>query len=258
MESKEQETRRLIRLVRQGETSARERLIAMHWGLVAHFVKAFYRPGMFVEYEDLMQQGCLGLLKAIEKFDLERRSGGKSIAFSTYASFWIRHYARREIQMRGSTVAVPVSQLQKPGRGNTCVVALETWTEEGFVVRPSLVDHPNLAYGDAAVATPDAFDALHAALETLPQRDRYIVERHYGFGEEGVTLAELSGVMKLSAQRLGQIKARALRTLRKALTAAPPQDVPSTTRKQSAFWSLEFGRERSSAPSFSGSPAPLR
>jgi RNA polymerase sigma factor (sigma-70 family) len=89
--------RALIQRAQRGDALARTALIERNLGLVVYVAKRFHRPGAFMEMEDLLQQGRLGLLKAIEKFDAHRRSRGKAICFSTYACYWIKHMICREI-----------------------------------------------------------------------------------------------------------------------------------------------------------------
>ena len=125
---KESMIRRLLRRAQTGDREAREALLRATMGLVIHFAKRFYRPGLFLEMEDLVQQGCLGLLTAMDKFDLKRRSHphpplsprgrgrrvrGPKVRFATYARWWIEHAIRREIANRGRTIAVPVKMQQK-------------------------------------------------------------------------------------------------------------------------------------------------
>src|SRR5437762_1240953 len=103
--------RQLCIRARQGSSAARAGLLRIHLGLVVHVAAYFFRPGAFMEMEDLIQQGSLGLLHAIDKFDPARRARGRLVRFATYAHFWISHSIRREIENHGRTVSVPVRKL---------------------------------------------------------------------------------------------------------------------------------------------------
>lgn len=106
--------RQLCIRARQGSLAARDQLLKTHLGLVIHIARYFYRDGAFLEMADLIQQGCLGLLRAIDKFDPFKIARGRPVQFATYAHFWITHSIRREIQNHGRTIAVPVHRCKEP------------------------------------------------------------------------------------------------------------------------------------------------
>ena len=103
----EESVRTLLTHAQQGDRNAHNRLIRTHLGLVINIAKRFRRHDDFMELGDLIQQGCLGLLRAIAKFDPSKSRKGKKVTFVTYAVYWIKHFVRREIAVHGRTVAVP-------------------------------------------------------------------------------------------------------------------------------------------------------
>jgi len=82
------EERVLIKKAQEGDLKAADKLIKCNLGLVIHIAKKYIGQGL--PFPDLIQEGCIGCKKAIEKFDLSKTFKGKPLAFSTYATWWIR------------------------------------------------------------------------------------------------------------------------------------------------------------------------
>src|SRR5712664_2516948 len=89
--SAEEHKRRLISRAKNGDASAWSDLVRGHERVVFYFARRFYLSNASVDLDDLVQQGFIGLLKAVEKFDLNRYSKGKRVRFVTYAAYWIQH-----------------------------------------------------------------------------------------------------------------------------------------------------------------------
>jgi RNA polymerase primary sigma factor len=257
--SSAEERRQLHAIIRRGD-EARQRLIRANLRLVVS-VAARYR-GYGVPLSDLIQEGNMGLMHAIDKFEPER--GNK---FSTYATWWIRHAVGRAIADQGRTIRLPVHMAEKIRKvkdaayrvsqrtGNDATIAQiaeemaisEEKVEEllQFAQHPISFEAPvNEEDGSATLGDflPDLdavspFDAavdtgvnedIREALSSLTPREAKIINLRYGLrdGREH-TLEEVGQKYGLTRERIRQIEKDALRKLRH----------PSRSRKLRAFLS---------------------
>ena len=249
----------LAQLIRRGEI-ARQRLIRSNLRLVVS-VATRYR-GYGLPLEDLIQEGNMGLMHALDKFEPER--GNK---FSTYATWWIRHAVGRAVADQGRTIRLPVHMAgkirkvkeaafrisQRTGEEATTVqIAAEMELPEEkvrellqFARHPVSFDAPvSDEQGSATVGdflpdeeaiTPfeatldhDLHEDVREALASLTPREAKIIHLRYGLkdGREH-TLAEVGEKYGLTRERIRQIEKQALRKLRH----------PSRSRKLRAFLS---------------------
>jgi RNA polymerase primary sigma factor len=244
-----EEERELARRKDAGDEAAKRRLIESNLRLVMSITRQYTRAG--VPLLDLIQEGNLGLIRAVEKFDY--RLGYK---LSTYATWWIKQAVQRALADQGRTIRLPVHvaervrrllrarrQLaQKLSREPTpAELAKETGeTEERVVDLLRLVDEPvsldtpvgdgESFFGDLiedeSSARPDARTAnelrqseLTRALESLNPRMHKVLMLRFGLdGSAPQTLEEVGSVLGITRERVRQIETRALRELR---TAAP-------------------------------------
>ena len=225
---------------------AKNRFVRHNLKLVVTFSKDF--RGLGIAYEDLIQEGNLGLMRAVEKFD--HRRGFK---FSTYAVWWIRQALIRAIQNHARTIRIPShlhdslrrydrarAALEKEfGREPTLVEvaeALDLPTDRaqqlaGIVREPISLEQrvPGLddkRVGDGVedpepVAPIEALDllrlerAMGTAIESLPARERRIVRWRFGLeGARAQTLEEIGQRLGLSRERVRQLEQRALARMR--------------------------------------------
>jgi RNA polymerase primary sigma factor len=246
----------LARRIEGGDPAAKERLVRCNLRLVVAIARRY--PRRELSLLDLVQEGCVGLIRAAERFDYRR-----GCRFSTYATWWIREAISRALAETGRPIRLPVGQTSKVARIKRAELELQhdlgrppTAAElAAFVGLPALrveqlrratapvasLQEPlgedgALAIGDLVCdeAAELAFeqdldidvDWLSHALGRLPARDRLVVELRFGLGgAQPMTLDEVAHRCGLSRARVGQIEHRALQRLRRLALHQPAQPV---------------------------------
>lgn len=236
----------LAHRIAEGDQSAKNELVEANLRLVVSLARHYQGCGL--SYQDLIQEGNIGLIKAAEKFDVS-----KGFRFSTYASWWIKQALSRAIADQSRTIRIPVhmteninkfkkterellSQLNREPKIKEIADAMgisEKQAKEiqSYIVEPTSLD---IQVGDDDDTTIGSFiedthfvnpesayikesngDVVNAVLDTLSDREANILRLRFGIGgKKAMTLEEVGKEYGLTRERIRQIEAKALRKLR--------------------------------------------
>jgi RNA polymerase primary sigma factor len=235
----------LAKGIERGDAQARQRMINSNLRLVVSIAKRY--QGFGLPLSDLIQDGILGLIRAVEKFDWRR-----GFKFSTYATWWIRQAVRRGVDDRARTIRLPVDVVERKQQ----IARAELELDATLRRQPTLeevadaaglppqrvrearaaarsVTSLDMPVGDEAGAAtlgdlvagggtpPDeeaaqelGLDALHRAVANLPEPARTVIELRYGLGgQEPATVSEVGRRLALTRDRVRALEREALEHL---------------------------------------------
>jgi RNA polymerase primary sigma factor len=245
----EEERRLAYRIIDEGDTEARDHMVRANLRLVVNIARRYGATGLGLQ--DLIEEGNLGLMRAVEAFDPSMNT-----RFSTYASYWIKQSIKRAIINAGKTIRVPAYTVELLNKWRRAAALLQEElgrTPEPVEIAAKLklskrkfhIVLKALSVGnvgaqeneerslddavadgrtdapDAALARNDDLRQVLGLLDKMDPREAAVLRLRFGLdGEDSMTLAQIGDRLGLTRERVRQIERDALEKLREGLEAA--------------------------------------
>jgi RNA polymerase primary sigma factor len=236
----------LAKRIKRGDQAARDEFIMANIALVVHIAKCYAGRGM--ELDDLIQEGSLGLMKAVKRFNY--RKGNK---FGTFAAWWINHSIQRAICDKSRTIRLPVHYYDQMLRINKAIKSIsekfnreptiEEIARESKIRKERVIDllkaflqpasiesnikgHDDISFLDTIIDDSDLSEKVYEYFvsvrlniilhKKLTYREEKIIKMRFGIGYDGKshTLSEVGDMFGISRERAHQIEDRALKKLK--------------------------------------------
>jgi len=245
-----EEEHTLAERVMRGDPEARDHMVKANLRLVVNIARGYLNKGLSLE--DLIEEGNLGLMRAVEGFD-----PGMDTRFSTYASYWIKQSIRRSVMNNGKPIRLPAYMVtlltkwrratlvltERHGRApspdevgkalrlskkkvgivamaitvNNLTAHPEGGDDEGSALEEVLTDH-NAKAPELAMIAADDMVRIYDQLERLDAREEAVIRMRFGLGEEKpLTLREIGESLGLTRERVRQLENHAIAKLTTAL-----------------------------------------
>ena len=231
--------------------SAKKAAVEANLRLVIRIARKYFHPE--IPFEDLVQEGNIGLMRAVDKFDYRR-----GYKFSTYANWWIKQAISRALNAQGHAIRLPIHWVQKAGKAKRSsakrllktgtspsteemarqagisppklerifqamrrrLIPMETPVMEGKAEIGDFLADPDGMSPEDTIIQEDMNTTLRELLEILGRREKLILMKRFGIGgEEEQSLRELAGEFGVTPERIRQIEKKAMEKIKRRLDA---------------------------------------